>query len=1074
MKVKNSFLVISATVALFALSPISQTEPLAKKDTEFIVELKDVYGTNKEDRVKAKNEFIHQLRNTIGFNFDVTKSLDAISNMLVLQINNEDINAIKNMQYVSYASKSLTYQPCETSNSFNADQTDVAPFENFSRVDMKVPETNGAGKGTLIAVLDNSFQVDHDSLQALDAGDVRYTESQIDTLTGVSGFSGASGNYYNTKVPYYYDYADKDKDVLNPKEYHGVHVTSIAAGNGIYTGIAPKAQVALMKVFSNSSSGASDSTIITALNDAYLLGVDVVNMSLGSANEDDPDEKTSASYLIIEKLEELGVTCSISAGNDGKANFIKDSNQTNDFGDYDKWSLDNVETGILGSYANYDKPMIVASSVLADDSKSAKSSYYNQKVSAFSSDGATFDLGLNPDIIAPGTNIWGAIYNTDSSKIQYGYLSGTSMAAPNYAGAVANILSSSTFATKEERTAFKKTIAMRTMSTAHPYEQYVGGFYTPRKQGAGLVDIGSSISSDVYLESADLKAKVELKNNGDIAKGDIKFDVKTHNESAVSKSYNAKLYVETPALVSENSYQSLFDSLNETVDLGTINIASGEGTFNVNHSITDATKAALANFPNGTYLEGYVILDSVESSDPDLSIPYMGFYGDYSTAEAVEKFDFEKDSTKKYGSDVVNSFYQKFYSNQSVDFASAWVVSANTINDVAVNKIRSNGASIYDYGTNVTRQTDGSLVVGITGKSNYMAIQQLVYRSVVDNTVTMTNDSTGEVVYTGKLSDISQTKATDTSGRLYKSCMTSETVGNSNVYDCHRAFLSMPIINASTGKLIYPEGTYTFKFSYELAAGSTFNKTYKLIVKEGVAVAPSINKKEIIDKDGVKYVRAHISGDDITSVTASGDEMTLVEDGDDKYVDIPYADYEKKGRILLVVTNLIELSTTELFNLDDMATSGYGVLDDELKTTYSTSLTITEGEVADGYFTNVYTSVVTDARGKELKLGSHQIIFNIAENASALVSDISIKEVGYDSTLSDAVFSVIDESALLVSTTTGVLNVTYKYIAPEVDTPKTDSKLGLIIGLSIGGVVLVAGIIVVIILIKKKGMKNAK
>src|SRR5574344_38830 len=60
------------------------------------------------------------------------------------------------------------------------------------------------------------------------------------------------------------------------------------------------------------------------------------------------------------------------------------------------------------------------------------------------------------------------------------------------------------------------------------------------------------------------------------------------------------------------------------------------------------------NIENGTYLEGYVVFDSLDNSE-DLSIPYLGFYGDYNKEEAVEPFAFEKDENKLYGSEIINT-----------------------------------------------------------------------------------------------------------------------------------------------------------------------------------------------------------------------------------------------------------------------------------------------------------------------------------------------------------------------------------------------------------------------------------
>ncbi len=64
----------------------------------------------------------------------------------------------------------------------------------------------------------------------------------------------------------------------------GTHVAGIAAANaGEVRGTAPHAQIAAMKVASDTDDSISDSTVLAALDDAAAFDPDVVNMSLGSS-----------------------------------------------------------------------------------------------------------------------------------------------------------------------------------------------------------------------------------------------------------------------------------------------------------------------------------------------------------------------------------------------------------------------------------------------------------------------------------------------------------------------------------------------------------------------------------------------------------------------------------------------------------------------------------------------------------------------------------------------------------------------------------------------------------------------
>ena len=108
--------------------------------------------------------------------------------------------------------------------------------------------------------------------------------------------------YVNAKIPFGYNYIDKDLDITHDHDSageHGSHVEGIAAanaflsnggrlllpcpGDGQGSGVAPDAQILTMKVFGKGG-GAYDSDYMAAIEDAIILGCDSVNLSLGSGN----------------------------------------------------------------------------------------------------------------------------------------------------------------------------------------------------------------------------------------------------------------------------------------------------------------------------------------------------------------------------------------------------------------------------------------------------------------------------------------------------------------------------------------------------------------------------------------------------------------------------------------------------------------------------------------------------------------------------------------------------------------------------------------------------------------------
>ncbi len=145
---------------------------------------------------------------------------------------------------------------------------------------------------------------------------------------------GTSTNawYVNEKVPFALNYVDKDYQYTHDNDTqggHGSHVAGIAAANsyiadgkGGYNnaletakvqGVAPDAQLIIMKVFGKTG-GAYDSDYMVAIEDAIVLGCDVINLSLGS----DKGFTRNADYQhILDKLAQSDTIVTIAAGNSG-------------------------------------------------------------------------------------------------------------------------------------------------------------------------------------------------------------------------------------------------------------------------------------------------------------------------------------------------------------------------------------------------------------------------------------------------------------------------------------------------------------------------------------------------------------------------------------------------------------------------------------------------------------------------------------------------------------------------------------------------------------------------------------
>ena len=109
----------------------------------------------------------------------------------------------------------------------------------------------------------------------------------------------AADLYRNTKVAFGYNYVDGDLDITHDHDSagdHGTHVSGIATANRyvpkdggfasaaetvLACGVAPEAQLLVMKVFGKNG-GAYADDYMAAIQDAISLGCDAINLSLGS------------------------------------------------------------------------------------------------------------------------------------------------------------------------------------------------------------------------------------------------------------------------------------------------------------------------------------------------------------------------------------------------------------------------------------------------------------------------------------------------------------------------------------------------------------------------------------------------------------------------------------------------------------------------------------------------------------------------------------------------------------------------------------------------------------------------
>ena len=269
------------------------------------------------------------------------------------------------------------------------------------------------------------------------------------------------------------------------------------------------------------------------------------------------------------------------------------------------------------------------------------------EASEFSSWGVSPDLRLKPEIAAPGGNVFSSIPNG-----AYEQTSGTSMATPQMAGISAIVLqrvqSDPLFASMSARQQ-ADVVQNLIMGTARPLTdaaQTSGALYSPRKQGAGLVDALAATTSSVYPTVVGAPEQSRPKADlGDGTKG-WHFDVTLHNLSGTAATYElssqALSEIVDGGFFTEHSSDwrgkgveiTYSGAASASAEGAMVTVpASGEATVGIDIAPGSEFASYVAdNTPNGTFLDGFVRFASKTDGQPDLAVPYLGFYGDWGKA----------------------------------------------------------------------------------------------------------------------------------------------------------------------------------------------------------------------------------------------------------------------------------------------------------------------------------------------------------------------------------------------------------------------------------------------------------
>ena len=347
-------------------------------------------GEMRINDIRAEQDTLLRKLTEAGIPYQLETRYNSVLNGVAIKVNTKHVSKIKKMSGVESVVITTTYAEPEaiTTKASASDITNATSVYTTGIYDTTaytdVTGTGDLGEGMVVAVLDTGLDYTHSAFQRAPqnpAWDKDYVKSLLadpdfELSAEKGGAFDANDLYVSSKVPFAYDYADKDADVYPSYSNHGTHVAGIIGGydeNGYtdkdgnavtdedFRGVVPDSQLVICKVFTDDLDdedlgGAEATDIISALNDCVLIGVDVINMSLGTScgftTTNDGDEEGELLNAVYEDIKKAGISLVCAASNDYSAGYG---------GVYGTNLISNPESGTVGSPSTFAAALSVAS-----------------------------------------------------------------------------------------------------------------------------------------------------------------------------------------------------------------------------------------------------------------------------------------------------------------------------------------------------------------------------------------------------------------------------------------------------------------------------------------------------------------------------------------------------------------------------------------------------------------------------------------------------------------------------------------------------------------------------------------
>ncbi len=349
----------------------AMSDALGKLDYNYEVKnkIKSLLGKNVRDSIS-----LFSTRSASNYNDEEERNFNVLFSGFTMKMTTEEALMVReNIPEVKQIFVDYKYnRPDEKINMYNSSKMVNAN---------KAWKLGYKGEGRVVAVIDSGADINHPAMRLTDATKAKYDKQAIDELISKHLLKG---QYLNEKFPYGYNFMDHNMDLKDTNKdtgMHGMHVSGTVGANadddeakvnnGIkITGIAPEAQILVMRVFGQDVATTNTSAYIEAIEESIILGADSMNMSLGSMSGSEQGIDLGMD-LALQNAKKAGSIVAIAGGNDFYTTWGNDNPRAT-----------NPDWGVMGTpgvaesaftVANYNNDsMVTDASVIYTDNNGKK------------------------------------------------------------------------------------------------------------------------------------------------------------------------------------------------------------------------------------------------------------------------------------------------------------------------------------------------------------------------------------------------------------------------------------------------------------------------------------------------------------------------------------------------------------------------------------------------------------------------------------------------------------------------------------------------------------------------------